>query len=675
MSNTEKIWKEAKVNLSQVSAIASSLPSISKIAEVLVGRGVDTVEKAEEFIYGGLECLHNPFLFAGMPKAIERLKKALEMKELILVYGDRDVDGVTSINIIVDTVQKFDGNIEWYVPAEEGYGLSKDIITKYSHDKVKVLITVDCGISSNEEINYAQVLGIDVILTDHHEPPCEGVPNSYAVINPKILNPNYPFKHIAGCVVALKLAQALVFSFSEEYDKSIVLCYAHKNGEDFLGSWLSLKNGLEIKKSDLKSLDDIKCDLKIAFKIYVNSCELKDLLIKKYAILEDRILVADNIVQDNIEGLKKAYKTKIINDKILKDFYNTNLDLCALGIIADSMPLSDENRIIVREGLKLIKDNPHARPGLGLLLDDAFASKGIESITAKLVSWNVTPIINSSGRMHKGKLSVEFLMTKDVSKAKELYLEIIKLNKNRRYLQSENIKHFNYLLNEQCNPERDKVLIVKASHLDHGVTGIVASQMVKTYAKPVFLFISDGEEASGAVRSVEGFDVVTALESVKDILIKYGGHSQAAGFTLEDSKSDEFIKRISEYTDKNLKETSFLNTVLIENELKISDITVDYYNQIEMMQPFGIGNLRPVFCIKKVTPTEVSVFGSRDEHLKFKISQKGSKNVLAVFWGESKLAEFVKSETLLDIAFNIDITGRCDNKTAQLNVLDIKPSY
>ncbi|MDR2436777.1 MAG: single-stranded-DNA-specific exonuclease RecJ [Endomicrobium sp.] len=674
MNNPEKIWKEAKVDLSKVSAIASFLPSVSKIAEVLVGRGLDTVEKAKEFICGGVECLHNPFLLADMPKAVERLRKALEMKELILVYGDKDVDGVTSINIIVDTVQKFDGNIEWYVPGEEGYGLSKDIITKYSHDKVKVLITVDCGISSNEEINYAQALGIDVILTDHHEPPCEGVPNSYAVINPKILNSNYPFKHIAGCVVALKLAQALAFSFSKEYDKSIVLCYAHKRGEDFLGSWLSLKNGLEIKRSELKSLDDIKCDLKIAFKIYVNSCELKDLLIKKDAILEDKILVVDNIVQD-IEGLKKAYKEKIVNDKILKDLYNTNLDLCALGTIADSMPLSDENRIIVKEGLRLIKDNPYARPGLGLLLDDAFTSKGIASITAKLVSWNVTPIINSSGRMHKGKLSVELLMTKDVSKAKELYLEIIKLNENRRYLQSENIKHFNYLLNEQCNPESDKVLIVKASHLDHGVTGIVASQMVKTYAKPAFLFISDGKEASGAVRSVEGFDVVTALESVKDILIKYGGHSQAAGFTLEDSKSDEFIKRISEYTDKNLKETSFLNTVLIENELKISDITVDYYNQIEMMQPFGIRNLRPVFCIKKVTPTQVSVFGSKDEHLKFKISQKGSKNVLAVFWGESKLAEFVQSEPLLDIAFNMDITGRGDNKTAQLYVLDIKPSY
>jgi single-stranded-DNA-specific exonuclease len=673
MSDTERVWKKVKVDPSKTSAIASSLPSVSKIAQILVARGIDTVEKAKEFIYGGVEYLHNPFLFPDMSKAVERLRKALDQKELILVYGDRDVDGVSSVNIIVDTVRKLGGTIEWYVPADEGYGLNKNVISKYAAEKIKVLITVDCGISSNKEIDYAQTLGIDVILTYHHEHSCECCPNAYVIINPKIINSKYPFKHIAGCVVALKLAQALVLSFSKEYDKNIILYYAKQSGENFSGRCLSLKNGLEIKKSDFKSIYEAKYDLRAAFKIYVNSSEVKDFLIKKESLLEDKVTVIGMAAAD-IDELKIAYIEKISNEQILKTFYEANLDLCALGTIADSMPLSDENRIIVKEGLRIIKDNPHARPGLGLLLDDAFASKEIENVTAKLVSWNVTPVINSSGRMHKGKLSVEFLMTKDASKAKELYQEIIKLNENRRYIQSENIKQFKHLLKEQCNHESDKVLIIKASNIDHGVTGIVASQMVKTYAKPVFLFISDGKEAIGAVRSVEGFDVVAALKSVKDILIKYGGHSQAAGFTLKDSKSDEFIKRICEYTDKNLKEPPLLNTILIESELKISDITVNYYKQVEMMQPFGIGNLCPLFCIKKVIPTEISVFGNRNEHLKFKISQKGSRNATAVFWGNSKLAKFVQSEILLDIAFNIDLMGRRDNKTAQLYVSDIKPS-
>jgi single-stranded-DNA-specific exonuclease len=582
MSYTEKNWKEVKVNASKVSAIALSFPLVSKIAPLLVARGIDTVEKAAKFIYGDVEYLYSPFLFPDMSKAVGRLRRALDNKETILVYGDRDVDGVTAVNIIVDTVQKFGGIIKWYVPAEEGYGLNKDVIAKYALEEVKVLITVDCGISSNIEIDYANTLGIDFILTDHHEASSERLPNAYAIINPKITSLKYPFKHVAGCVVALKLAQALTVSFSKEYNK----------------------------------------------------------------------------------------------DKILKEFYETNLDLCALGTIADSMPLTDENRIIVKKGLKLIQDSLYSRPGLGLLVDDIFNSKGIKDITAKLVSRNITPLINSPGRMHKGKLSVELLMTKDISRAKELYEEIKEVNKKRRNLQSENVEQFKQLLKEQCNLENDKALIVKASNLDHGVTGIIASQMVKTYAKPVFLFITDGKEATGTVRAIEGFDAVLALESVKDILIKYGGHSQAAGFTLEDSKSDEFIKRISEYTEKNLKEPSCLNTILIESELKISDISVDYYKQLEIMQPFGIGNLCPIFCIKKVVPTEISVFGNKGEHLKFKISQKGSRNVSAVFWGNSKLAKFIQSETVLDIAFNIELAGgKNDNKIAQLYVLDVKPSY
>ncbi|MDR0978046.1 MAG: single-stranded-DNA-specific exonuclease RecJ [Endomicrobium sp.] len=671
MGDRDKVWKEVKADSSKISALVSSVLLLDpKIAQILVTRGIDTVEKAAEFICGGVEYLHNPFLFSDMLKAVERLRRALEDKELILVYGDRDVDGVTSVNIIVDTIRRFGGNIEWYVPAGEGYGLNKEIISNYASKGAKVLITVDCGISSNEEIGYAGTLGIDVVITDHHKLPSECCPNAYAIINPKMTDSNYPFEHISGCVVALKLAQALTFSFFEEYNKNIVLYCSQASGT----TYISIKNGLEIKKFDIKPMHNSKDDIIKAFRIYVNSSEIKDFLIKKNDVLKDKIFVIGSQVK-NINDLKKAYKKKITDENIIKDFYKRTLDLCALATIADSMPLNDENRIVVKEGLKIIKDNPHARHGLGFLIDSVFNMQDLENITAKSVSWNITPVINSSGRMHKGKLSVELLMTKDISRAKELHSEILKLNENRRYLQYENIKQFKHLLKEQCDTEKDKVLIVKAAHLDHGVTSIVASQMVKAYGKPVFLFISDGKEASGAVRSVEGFDVVAALDSVKDILIKYGGHSQAAGFTFEDSKSSEFIKRIYEYADKNLKTTSLSNTLLIENELKISDITVDCYKQVEIMQPFGVGNLAPVFSIKKVTTTEVSKFGTKNEHLKFKVSQKGSKNVPAVFWHKSKFAGFVQSESLLDIAFNIEMAKKNGSETAYICVLDIKPSY
>ncbi|MDR1784636.1 MAG: single-stranded-DNA-specific exonuclease RecJ [Endomicrobium sp.] len=673
MRDKEKKWKIIKEDREKSSAISCS-PLISKIASMLVNRGIDTIEKTEIFINGGIESLHNPFLFADMQKAVDKIRKVIDLDETILVYGDRDVDGVTAVNIIVNTIKFLGGNVQWYVPANEGYGIHRSILSKYATESIKILITVDCGISATKEIAYAKTLGMDVILTDHHEPPYEGIPSAEAIINPKICGSRYPFKDIAGCVVSLKIMQALMLTFDEEYNKEIILCHGIKNNRDYCGNCIYLKNDLEVKKTSFKSISEINKITEKAFKIYTNNINIKNILLKSNNLIKDKIIVLESNQVNDIEDFLKIYKIKKTNEnQRMKDFFEKNLDLCALGTIADSMPLIDENRIIVKEGLKIIKNHPNAKPGLGLLIEDALTSKGVQNITAKTISWNITPVLNSSGRMSRGVLSAQLLMTKDTYQAKNLYTDILKLNEDRKWLQSENIECFRQLLRKQCDVENDKVLIVKASNLEHGVTGIIASQMVKTYSKPAFLFITDGKEAIGAARTIEDFDVVAALESVKDILIKYGGHCQAAGFVLKHSKIDEFTRRILEYVNKNLVKKNHSNTLIIESELKISDISLDLYKQIEMMEPFGIGNLRPVFCIRGVIPTEISIFGNHDEHLRFKISQKGSKNIQAVFWNKSKFARIIRSENSLDIAFNIDIT--CKNKILQLNVIDMKPTY
>jgi single-stranded-DNA-specific exonuclease len=670
MSNeSEKKWHILKKNVPKVTEIASALPQIAKIAGVLVNRGIDTLEKAKEFLSSGIENLHNPFLFCDMKKAVEKLREVLKLKEKILVYGDKDVDGVTAVNVIVNTLRALGGDVLWYVPAEEGYGISKDVLSKFALEKVKLLITADCGISAIEETEYAKQLGMYVILTDHHEPPYEGIPEADATINPKLSDSKYPFRNIAGCTVALKLMHALMFSYNEEYNKDILLCYCKESSI----ICIHVKNGVKISERAYESVSDIKNDFKNVFKIYVNSVNLKSSILQDSSLFCTKVVVFSDNIKD-VFCVEKAYKKEIFKNENIKTFFENNLDLCSLGTIADSVPLIEENRIIVKNGLEMIESNPHSHTGLGLLVDDVLISKGISNITAKLVSWNITPVLNSSGRMSKGILSVKLLMTKDFKKAKKLYEDILELNKNRKYLQSENIEQFKHLLKEQCNLENDRILIVKASNLEHGVTGIVASQMVKMYSKPAFLFITDGKEATGAARSVEGFDVVAALESVKDILTKYGGHNQAAGFTLDDSKIGDFIKRISDYANKNLKDINYDKIIPVEGELKISDITIDFYKQVKKMEPFGIGNTKPVFCIKNVAPTEIAVFGSRGEHLKFKVSHKGGKNIQAIFWNKSKFAEAVKSEPLLDIAFYVDVVERNKNKSAQLQIIDVKPA-
>jgi single-stranded-DNA-specific exonuclease len=668
MSNeNEKKWKILKEDVSKASEIASFLPEISKIAGILVNRGIDTVKKAKEFLSGRLEDLYNPFLFSDMQKAVDKIREVLQAKEKILVYGDKDVDGVTAVNVIVNTLRSLGGDVLWYVPAEEGYGISKDVLSKFALKKIKLLISVDCGISAIEEIAYAKQLEMYVILTDHHEPLYEGAPKADVIINPKISDSKYPFRYIAGCTVALKLMYALMFSYTEDYNKDILLCYCEKS----LITCLHIKNGTKISQKKFESAFEIKSAFKNIFKIYVGSETLRSNLLQDFSCFCSKVVAFNETIQ-NDSLIQEAYKKEILKDKNIKNFFKNNLDLCALGTIADSVPLIEENRIIVKNGLELMEKNPHSHTGLGLLVDDVLNAKSTSNITAKLVSWNITPVLNSSGRMSKGILSVKLLMTKDLKKAKKLYEDILKLNKNRRYLQSENIEQFKHLLKEQCNLENDKVLIIKASNLEHGVTGIIASQMVKTYSKPAFLFITDGKEATGAARSIEGFDVVAALESVKDILTKYGGHSQAAGFSLDDSKVEDFVRRIADYATENLKEISSDKTILIESELKISDISVDFYKQVKKMEPFGMGNVKPIFCIKNVTPTEIAVFGTKGEHLKFKISHKGSKNIQVVFWNKSKLANAIKSESLLDIAFYIDMVEKNKNELAQLQIVDIK---
>ena len=676
----EKKWKIFANDSRKITELSEALSVNPKIAAVMLNRGIDSIEKGAVFLHGGIEHIYNPFLFRDMKKASDRIKKAIYSCENILVYGDRDVDGITAVNVIVNTVKELGGKAQWYVPADEGYGLHKDILTKYAADGVKLLITVDCGISAFEEIKYANSLGIDVVLTDHHEPPYEGVPEAYAVINPKNMDSSYPFKDIAGCAVALKTAQALMTAFAKEYDKEIIVCYAEHNESDFSGFYIKIKNDINGEKIPFAGAAEIKSVFKQTFKAYTNNKELKDALIKNDALLKDKIetfVLHDFTGMENDEKkILRSYRIKKNNEDLrMKSFFVNNLDLCALGTIADSMPLIDENRIIVREGLNIIAANPNARPGLGLLIEDTLISRNIQYINSRSISWNVTPMLNSSGRMGRGMLSAQLLMTKDVFQAKNLYADIVKLNEGRRWLQSENIEQFKLLLMQQCDLNRDKVFIINAANLEHGVTGIVASQMVKSYLKPAFLLISDGNEAIGAARSVEGFDLIAALESVKDILVKYGGHSQAAGFTVAHANIENFKRRIKEYAEKHIVEIDPCENIEIDCELKISDISMDFYKQLDILEPFGMQNQRPVFCLKGVSVTEVSTFGGNYEHVKFKVSQKGSRNVQAVFWNNGEYAEMLRKESLIDVAFHMDVIGRNDKQIAQLCVTDIKASY
>ncbi|MDR2708970.1 MAG: DHH family phosphoesterase, partial [Elusimicrobiota bacterium] len=432
-----------------------------KLLKVLYSRGIDTPKKLSLFLNGGLEDLASPFLFEQMQTAVDRIRRAIDNEEFILVYGDRDVDGITAVNIVVDTIRKLGGLVVWYVPSSEGYGIHKDILSQYASNDIKVLITVDCGICAKEEIEYAKSLGMDVILTDHHEPVEDAFPKPFACLDPKVKDSRYPFKDLAGCGVALKLSWALIMSYEKQYAKQNLLFIASGDGQDFSGKLLWLYNDVEISRKDFQDLADLKAEIKNAYRVYTSSKECAQALISRDVLLKDKIIIFD----EEADTLEKILSLKLKRDFAAQpyyDFFNENLDICALGTIADSMPLLDENRIIVKEGLKVLAKFPNARPGLGLLIEDTLKTKTSYNITAKSISWLVTPVLNSAGRMGRGSLSAQLLMARDKFQAQTLYTDIIKLNAERKWLQLENIWQFKSLLKQQCDIEKDKVLIVQA---------------------------------------------------------------------------------------------------------------------------------------------------------------------------------------------------------------------
>jgi single-stranded-DNA-specific exonuclease len=257
-------------------------------------------------------------------------------------------------------------------------------------------------------------------------------------------------------------------------------------------------------------------------------------------------------------------------------------------------------------------------------------------------------------------------LAEDKYKAEDIFVELKKLNNDRKQLQIENIKHFEKILHQQCDIENDKILVVLAEGLAHGVTGIVASQFVKLYSKPTILLISDGQYAVGACRSIEGFDIVSALEKTKDLLVKYGGHCQAAGFTIEINKIEEFRERLKDISEHFISTEMVAKKINIDCELKITDINKKTYNDLSLLEPFGNANATPVFLMKNVEFTEISNIGQTGEHLKLKVLQNGT-SVNALFWHGVKYVDMLKYKRKFDIVFNLEMNR--DN--LQLSIIDI----
>jgi len=728
MINIPKKWVLKTTDEKLISEISHGLNISSTVAAVLVNRGIKSVRDAGMFMNLSFYDLCNPFLLPDMEKAVKRARLAVDNREKILIYGDRDLDGVSSVTVVYSTLKllglnrgdsnRNDSNLFWYIPSTEGYGMHKSVIDKYAQEGVTLVITVDCGITNSGEITYAKSKGMDVIVTDHHEPPKTIPQDAVAAVDPKRKDSKYSFSDLSGCSVALKFAEGLLMSYDKYYDTEMFVLDIETTGlhpvfdniseigilkirnfvvEEKLQLLVGAgQTGIESAAKELLSF--IGAGAVITHNAEFNIGFIRQ-LVKKYCGREFDNPVIDTLMLSReyfpfesyglgsltgTLGIEQVHSRRAVDDASLtlrvferlerirnnrlKFFIQDNLDIACIATISDMMPLVGENRIIVKQGIEALKKT--RRIGLKLLIEQ-FSKK--EDLNTKSISFNIIPLLNACGRLGRAELAVELLIAQDVSEAEKILDKIVELNRERKELQSENIDKFVELLRKQCDKEKDRLFFVTSTGIEHGVTGIVASQIVRQFHRPTLLMIIEGKEAIGTGRSIPGFNLFNAMEKCGDLLVKFGGHSQAVGFTVASDKIPEFRERITSLAAAEITDSMLEPVIEIDAKLKLSEINMELVNELNELEPFGIENPYPVFLISNVKVDEHSQVGNGNHHLRLKMSENGN-SLYAIGWNLGDLSGTVLGGyKYIDAVAQLEINRWQNRENVQLQVLDLKP--
>ena len=565
MPKIKKLWKVLPENTDIRQELSDHFGISDIIAQVLVNRGILDKNIAKDFLFGGQDQLGNPYLLKDIEKAVARIVQAIANKQKMIIYGDYDVDGMTSSALLYKVLKELGGVIDYYIPERqsEGYGLNSAALTMLIQSGTELLITVDCGISAVEEVN-AIFQQLDIIITDHHQPP-EVLPSAYAIINPKQKECSYPEKNLAGVGVAYKLSQAL----SRHY-------YGHDNK------------------------------------------------------------------------------------------FSEYLDIVAIGTVADIVSLTGENRILVKLGLSEIVNTKNI--GLKELIDICRIDPS--KIDAGKIGFAIAPRLNAAGRISRADYGVELLITDNPEKAKELatYLEC---ENTQRQAVEKDIQSAAENVVAELDLNVAKVLVVVGEDWHSGVIGIVASRLVEKYYRPVFMIsIRDGI-GKASCRSIPAFDIYDALSQCSDLLLQFGGHRQAAGFSVLPENIDELKTRLNHIANTTLTQADYIPVLTIDSLLSLHQINTSFLEQLGCLEPFGMGNHSPVFACKDIVVEDIRTIGQDARHLKLKVNQKNVTNDV-VAWQMGGLAEIIQNKEDIDMAFFPEINEWQGQKKIQLRAYDIK---
>jgi len=540
------------------------------IARVLANRGIKSVISSKDFFDPQLNQLNNPYDMQDMDIATDRIIDAIKSKIQIMIYGDYDVDGTTGASLLYLALTELGANVIPYIPnrEKEGYGLSKIGIDKAKELGVKLIVTCDCGINAFEPIIYANSLKIDVIITDHHIPD-ETLPAAFAILNPKRIDCNYPFKSLCGGGVAFKLTCAL----SEKMNQP----------------------------------EDLMC---------------------KY------------------------------------------LDLVTLGTCADMVVIKDENRAIVKHGLKLLTNG--SKPGITALLKLV----GLEnkSISVGQLVFGVAPKINAAGRLGDANRSVELLTTPDKQRAKSLANELMQENQKRQIIQQEVVDAAFNMIHANIDLKSERAIVLAGKEWHPGVIGIVASKAKEEFYRPsVVISFDKNGIGKGSARSISGLDLYEALAASSKYLVDFGGHAMAAGLTVEEKSFEKFKTKFTEYVNKTITDEHLIPSIKLEGILKLKDIDSRFIEFLDKLAPYGPGNMRPSFASKRVEIVGNPRVISNGDHIIFKVRQS-QKVISAIGFNMSAHYEKLIKGLPIDLAYVVEVNEWQGRELVQLNVRDIKMS-
>ncbi|MFM2291940.1 MAG: hypothetical protein RIS29_1753 [Bacteroidota bacterium] len=550
--------------------LAEELSISPVLAQLLVQREIATFDDARRFFRPDLSDLHDPFLMADMDNAVKRLTRAMQKNQKILVYGDYDVDGTTSVSLVYKFLKKYYSNIGFYIPDRynEGYGISIQGIDFAAENEYKLVIALDCGIKAIEKVKYALEKGVDFIICDHHTPDDE-LPPAVAVLDPKRDDCGYPYKHLSGCGVGFKLMQAF-----------------------------AITNNIDL--SELTPL----------------------------------------------------------------------LDLVALSIASDIVPITGENRVLAFYGLKQL----NANPSIGVKGIIEVCGLTDKDITISDIVFKMGPRINASGRMKLASEAVELLVSNDYSFVKAKSDTINEYNNDRKDLDKNITDEAIALIGADKRYENRKSIVVYKPDWHKGVIGIVASRLSEEFYKPSIVLTKSNGLASGSARSVSGFDIYKAIDSCRDLLENFGGHMFAAGLSMKEENIEAFTQRFEQYVADNILEEQTYPQIDIDAVLEFKDITPKFFRVLKQFGPFGPGNMKPIFASRKVLDYGTSrLVGKEQEHLKLELVDSSSENVMnGIAFRMHAYNDHLKALNPLDICYTLEENTFNGNTTIQLMIRDIK---